>query len=172
MKYCFPLLFPIIIIISAMISACGYRFAGEGNFPSDIKNIRVAMLENRTAETGAETIFTNDLITEFTRNGSLAPDSAKGSGGILSGIIKFLNIETVSRRGSHIALERQVTVSADMALQDADGNEVWSAKNVRVRETYAVVSDKLATEHNRREAVSAISERMAEMVYDRLSNHF
>ena len=57
-----------IFLLCLFFSCCGYRFTGSGNFPTGIRSIFVAILENRTSETGVENIFTNDLIYEFTSN--------------------------------------------------------------------------------------------------------
>lgn len=159
-----------ILCFLAFLSACGYRFAGGGTFPSGINSICVTILENRTSETGVEDTFTNDLIYEFTRNGKIA--SIDKADALLSGVVKSMSIETISRSGSHTSIERRVTFTLDFKLTDSDGRIIWSAKGISGKEAYDVASDKLSTGQNRRSAISTLSERLAEKVYNRLTEDF
>ncbi len=155
----------------AFLSACGYRFAGGGTLPSGIKSVCVTILENRTSEIGVENTFTNDLIYEFTKNGKIARiDKADA---LLSGVIRSMSIETISRSKAHTSRERRVTFTLDLKLTDNEGRIIWSAKGVSGNEAYDVVSDnKLSTEQNRRSAISTLSIRLAEKVYNSLTEDF
>ena len=155
----------------AFLSACGYRFAGGGNLPSGIKSVCVTILANHTSETGVENTFTNDLIYEFARHGKIA--SIDKADALLSGVVKSMSIETISRSGSHTSIERRVTIRLDLKLTDNDGRIIWSAKGVSGNEAYDVASDdKLLTEQNRSNAISTLSERLAEKVYNSLTEDF
>jgi len=154
----------------AFLSACGYMFAGGGSLPSGIKTVCVTMLTNRTSETGVENTFTNDLIYEFTRNGKIA--SIDKADALLSGVVKSMSIETISRSGAQTSIERRVTITLDLKLTDNDGRIIWSVKGVSGNEAYDVASDKLSTEQNRRNAISTLSERLAEKVYNSLTEDF
>ena len=154
----------------AFLSACGYRFAGGGTLPSGIKSVCVTILENRTSEIGVENTFTSDLIYEFTRNGKIA--SIDKADALLSGVIRSMSIETISRSGAHTSLERRVKFTLDLKLTDKDGRIIWSAKGVSGNEAYDVESDKLKTEQNRRSAISTLSTRLAEKVYNSLTEDF
>ena len=162
----------IIVIFLIFFSACGYRFTGGGNFPAGIRSIYVSMLENHTSETGAENIFTNDLIYEITRDNKVILTSQDKADALLSGIIKSMNIKTISRKGTHSSLERRVTIVADLKLTGPNGRVIWSANDVSANEAYDVVSDKLATEQNRRNAISDLSKRLAERLYARITDNF
>lgn len=154
----------------AFLSACGYRFAGGGSLPSGIKTVCVTMLTNRTSETGVENTFTNDLIYEFTRNGKIA--SIDKADALLSGVVKSMSIKTISRSGAQTSIERRVTITLDLKLTDNDGRIIWSVKGVSGNEAYDVASDKLSTEQKRRSAISTLSERLAEKVYNSLTEDF
>jgi outer membrane lipopolysaccharide assembly protein LptE/RlpB len=163
-----------IIFLGLIFSACGYRFAGEGNLPSNVKSIFIKILENRTGETGVENVFTNDLIYEFTRDRKVVLTSSDKADAILTGVIKYMRIRTISRKGSHTPLERRVQVAVDLKLTDPDGSVIWSAKGVSTNEAYNVDPDnnKHVTEQNRRVAISALSKRLAEKVYNDLTADF
>jgi len=159
-----------ILLLCLCFSACGYRFAG-GDFPPDIKTLCITVFENRTAETGIETLFANDLLNEFTKSSLVLTGRAEADA-VLAGEIESLAIKTVSRQGSHTALEREVRIAVALKLTDPDGVEIWSAKGISDNEAYPVTPDKSETEQNRRNAVSEISKRIAEDVYDRLTSDF
>ncbi len=161
-----------IIFLGLIISACGYRFAGGGDLPSGVRSIFIKILENRTGETGVENVFTNDLIYEFTRNRKIVLTNSVEADAILTGVIKSMRIRTISRKGSHTPLERRVQVAVDLKLTDPDGSVIWSAKGVSTNEAYSVAPDKHVTEQNRRVAIAALSKRLAEKIYNRLTDDF
>ncbi len=162
----------ILFILCIFFFACGYRFSGEGGLPYGIKRICITILENRTAETGAENIFTNDLIYEFSRKKNIVLSERDKADAVLGGVIKSIRIETISRKRAHTSLERRVKATVDLDLKGPNGEIIWSAKDVSANEAYAVVSDKQLTEQYKRTAISELSKRLAENVYNRLTEDF
>ncbi len=150
------------------LAGCGYRFVERGTLPGSIRSVAVPMIENRTAETGVEHLFTNDLIYEFTRNGNNIASPEKADA-VLTGGIRSISIETVSYRGQIAAVERRVKAVLDLKLVDRDGAILWSAPDVEETETYGVLDEKVATDYNKRVAIQLLSERLAEKVYQRLT---
>ena len=163
-----------IIFLGIIFSACGYRFAGEGNLPSNVKSIFIKIFENRTGETGVESVIANDLIYEFTRDRKVVLTSSDKADAILTGVIKNMRTRTISRKGSHTPLERRVQVAVDLKLTDQDGSVIWSAKGVSANEAYNVDpgNNKHVTEQNRRVAISTLSKRLSEKVYNDLTADF
>ena len=96
-----------ILFLLILVSSCGYRFAGSGDFPEGTKSIFIPILENRTSESGLETQVTDDLIYEFTKN---RKDILAGSIGdaeaVLYGIIRSISITTISRDDPNTSSER------------------------------------------------------------------
>ncbi|MBU0987400.1 MAG: hypothetical protein KKH68_09125 [Proteobacteria bacterium] len=154
------------------ILACGYQFSGGGNFPAGIRSISINMFENPTAETGVENVFTNDLIYELTRAKKVILTTKDHADAILTGVIASLQTHTITHRGQSTSLERRITVSIDLMINDAGGRLIWSAKNVSAYEEYNVSSDKQVTERNRQNAISELSKRLAENIYNRLTDDF
>ncbi len=161
-----------LILYCALFTGCGYRFSGGGSFPSGIKSVFVEIFENNTSETGIEQKFTNDLIYEITRNGSVIFTAKESAEGIISGVIVSSSTETVSPRGVTAASERRVRVRVDLKLTLSDGKVVWSAKGVTTNEAYQVAPTNQQTEENKREAIDTISEELAESVLNRLTSDF
>ncbi|MDF1590001.1 MAG: LPS assembly lipoprotein LptE [Desulfobacterales bacterium] len=153
-----------------LLSACGYRFSGSGSLPAGIGRVFISVLDNRTAETGLGNTLTGDLRYEFIRykrNANLDEADA-----VLSGTVKSLRVETISRSGQYSSPERRVTVSVDLKLTDRSGRVVWVVEGLADSESYRVDSDDQITNVNKRTAVSALSKRLSENIYYRLTEDF
>ena len=119
-----------------------------------------------------ENVFTNDIVYEFTRNRKGALADMDKADAILLGVIESMSIETISRKGISTSIERRVTVVISLKLKDREGKVIWSAESISAKEAYDVASDKIATEKNRRDAISALSKRVAEKIYNSLTDNF
>ena len=163
----------IIFLLLLISSACGYRFSGKENLPSGVERIFVTVFENRTMETGVETLFTDDIIQEFIRNrkNSLA-NTRTGADAVLSGAVESIRIRTISREGTHTPLERRVWATVSLKLTGSDGRVIWKKSGISESETYDVMPLKQQTERNRLDAISVLSKRIAERVYFRLTDDF
>jgi outer membrane lipopolysaccharide assembly protein LptE/RlpB len=154
------------------LSACGYRFAGDESLPGGVRKICIPLFENRTGEIGLETGFADDLMNQFRRNSSVVLTGRESADAVLVGKIESLNTDTVSRRGAHSAFERQVRISAGFELKSIDGKVIWSVKGISSSESYPVVSDTLATEQFRQNAIAKISKKIAELAYQYFASDF
>lgn len=161
-------------VVVILIAGCGYHFAGRGDLPADVTRVFIIILENRTAETGVESTFTNDLIDEFTtKRKDLLVRQRSSADGILTGTIVSLNVENISRVTVSTAVERIIAGTLNLRLESADGRILWSSGNIVERQTYAVVEgNKTATDLNKSEAIVAVSKKLAESAFDRLTNDF
>ena len=162
----------VIVFACLFLLSCGYKFSGGGNLPSDIRSVCITILENRTAETGVENIITNDLIYEFTRAGNVVLTDKDKAEAILAGIVQSVRSDTISHRGTHTSLERRVKVVVNLKLTGQDGRTIWSVKDISENEDYVVMPEKSATERNKRDAISELSKRLAENIYNRLTDAF
>jgi len=161
-----------VIIVALFFSACGYRFAGSGNLPEGIQTIAIDIFENRTTETGLENTITNDLIYEFTRKGRSVQKNSKKADAILTGVIESERISTISRQSQQSALARRVEITVNLKLTGSDGRVKWSASNVSASEDYDVATDRQVTDINKRKAIENLSKKLAERVYNRLTEDF
>jgi hypothetical protein len=160
-------LFPVLAMI---IVGCGYRFTGGGEFPFNIKSVFVPVFENRTSETGIETIITNDFIYELTRSRKVSVVEQEAADAVLFGIINSLSTQTIARSGIQVPLERKVRMFLDMKLTDTHGRVLWAMQGISDDETYEVSADKFSTEQRKRVAIKILSRRMAEMIYLQLTD--
>jgi outer membrane lipopolysaccharide assembly protein LptE/RlpB len=162
------------LVVLVALAGCGYHFKGMGvKAPEGVSTIAIAVLKNRSSESGIETVFTNDLSYEFTRSKVLRVVGKDAADAVLSGTIISLKEETISRTASYESDERRVTITLDLALKRADGKVIWSDRALSDKEAFKVdPSNRLATEKNKRVAIKAISERLAEKIHDRILQGF
>ena len=162
------------LILSAFLTACGYRFAGSGDYPDGVNTIFIEVLENRTSTIGVERTVTNQLIFEFSkqRESSLVSDR-EAADAILTGSINSIATQTISRVDTAIANEREVVVSIDLRLIKRDGGSViWAARGLSDREAFDVDPVKTETDRNEELAIARLSERISERVFNRLTDDF
>jgi outer membrane lipopolysaccharide assembly protein LptE/RlpB len=158
----------------AVVGSCGYRLSGEVTLPSGVDHIQVTVLSNPTSEAGIENIITAQLIAEFTRRNPAALVSRKADAdAVLSGTISSIKIWTVSRRGQEIPNERRVELKVSLKLTTTDGKEIWRVRNLSSSEVYSIdQTNALATQRNKLDAISVLAEKIAETIYDRLTENF
>ncbi len=160
--------------LAVTLTACGYHFAGSGDFPAGVSRVFIPILENRSAVTGAESIFTNDLIYEFTRSRkeSLAQDRSSADS-ILTGTIVSISVENISRSTVSTAVERRVTGILNLRLESPDGRILWASGNILERQAYSVVDgNKTSTDQNKSDAIAVVSKKLAESAFNRLTDDF
>ena len=161
-----------IILVGWLFSACGYQFSGGGSLPSGITSISIEMFRNRTAETGVETIITNDLIYEFSRREQVVVTGSDKADSILTGVVQSISERTISHTGEYTSDERRVEVNVDLKLTNRSGEVIWSRKSVSEDEVYKVSSQKQSTERRKREAIKTLSKRLAETIFNELTANF
>jgi len=163
-----------ILFLLILVSGCGYRFAGTGDFPEGTESIFIPIFKNRTSESGLEKQVTDDLIYEFTKNRKdILAGSIDDADAVLYGIIQSISITTISREDPNTSSERSVKLSVDMKLTVPEGRVIWRVKGITADEAYNVVPDnKYRTIQNGQEAISKASQRLAEKIYTRMTDNF
>ena len=163
----------VVILTAVLCWACGYRFAEQGGFPGDTERLFVNVLENKTQETGVENIVTAALLSELTlrKTHHLAGKLADADV-VLSGIVKHVNISTISVSEATVANQRRVTVTVALTLSKADGSTIWAGGDISDFEAYLVDLNQELTDANRQNAIRKLSKRMAERVVNRFSDDF
>jgi outer membrane lipopolysaccharide assembly protein LptE/RlpB len=161
------------LAVILLATACGYRFAGSGQPPPGVEKIFIELLENKTLETGIEVLITEDLKNEFIRKYQGTLTKREAADAVLSGVVTGVRTWTVSRQSVLSPLERRISMTIDLVLNDPDQATIRAAKGISVNETYAVVSgDTQATRRNKQEALETLSQLIAETSFNRLFSDF
>ena len=145
-----------------------------GELPDNIEKIFIEVFKNSTSKAGIERVVTNQLIFEFTRQREkvLASD-ATSADATLMGVIKKIRTKTISRLGTEVANQREVTMTIDLKLVNQSGDVIWTAKSLSGRQAYDVSSDsKIENDRNENLAIARLSERISERIFNRLTDDF
>jgi outer membrane lipopolysaccharide assembly protein LptE/RlpB len=152
--------------------SCGYHLSGTGKLPGDVQTIGVSVLTNRTALSGLETIVTGALVDELTRRRQDLVVSADQSDAVLTGTIDALRTETLTRSSTLTAVERRMTITASFILKDRTGKVLWRGQRLTADQAYTVDNLRAETDRNLRVASTLVAQRLAEYVYERLTDAF
>jgi outer membrane lipopolysaccharide assembly protein LptE/RlpB len=160
------------VALTLFVCACGYRFPGGGGLPGGIDTVFIPLFTNRSNEIGVENIITDDLTNEFIlqRKGALADENK--ADGVLSGVIVSVLTRTISQTGEGASVEREVVVTVGLKLTDKDGQLTWAVQRLSGREPYDVGNNSIETNRRRRDAIEILSTRLAEKIYNRLTDNF
>jgi hypothetical protein len=166
------------IIISLLIGllpvlwGCSYRFSGTGSLPSGITRIYVSVIENKTSDAGIEKYITNDLIDEFILRRKDVLSRQEEAEGILTGSIEYIRDTPIAHSSQSKSTQRRVVLGIVLKLVDQKGKIVWVVNGINANEAYKVTEDKTQTEQNKKAAIQILSKRLAEKIYNRLTDDF
>ncbi|MCX5881076.1 MAG: LPS assembly lipoprotein LptE [Deltaproteobacteria bacterium] len=151
---------------------CSYRFSGTGSLPSGVTRIYVSVIENKTSEAGIERYITDDLITEFILRRKDVLSRQEEAEGILSGSIDSIQNTTIAHSSQSISTQRRVILGITLKLVDQKGKIIWAVNGINANQAYNVTDDKTLTEQNKKTAIQILSKRLAEKVFNRLTDDF
>lgn len=162
-------LFVGLIGVALAAASCGYRFVGGEPLPGGIQRIFVPMAQNRTAESGMESVVTNGLRREIIRRGLAVSADRAGADAALTAAVIRASGDTITRQTTARALEREAVLTAVVVFSTADGTR---SLRITTSETYVVEPDPAATDRQRRLALEQAAERLAQKVLSDLSADF
>jgi hypothetical protein len=156
------------------ISGCGYGFRGStNNLPPDIKSVYLPVFINATSEPGAEVVFTNALIYEFTRSRVLKVVPESSAQAIVQGKIKRIAVDPVVYASQTQALDRRVTIDLEVSCRRSDNQKVlWQNQYLSRFEVYTTTTDPSQTERNKQEAINKIAQYQAEQIHNGILENF
>lgn len=162
----------LLIGLLPVLWGCSYRFSGTGSLPSGVTRIYVSVIENKTSEAGIERYITDDLITEFILRRKDVLSRQEEAEGILSGSIDSIQNTTIAHSSQSISTQRRVILGITLKLVDQKGKIIWAVNGINANQAYNVTDDKTLTEQNKKTAIQILSKRLAEKVYNRLTDDF
>jgi outer membrane lipopolysaccharide assembly protein LptE/RlpB len=162
----------LVLLVVVMCGSCGYKFSGGGTLPSGTGVVCITIFNNRSSEAMFENTIANDLIYEFTRNGQKISKNEGDADSVMTGEVKSVSSETITRTGSLTSLESRVTISLLVQLKNRKGNILWENKNITDSEAYTVYSNNVVGNAAKKEALQEISERVASKIYAAMTEDF
>jgi hypothetical protein len=166
------LVFSVLVFAVLLMPACSYRFGGGGTLPGDVTSVHIETFSNRTAMTGFEITFTNNITYEFNRAQAIEVTTLEKAQSVFSGSIVRLLVETLARVGTTTVSQQRATLVVDLKLSDMDNQLLWVRKGFSDYEDYSVGADAQETRENQIAALDKLSRRMAENIYKALTSNF
>jgi outer membrane lipopolysaccharide assembly protein LptE/RlpB len=169
-KYKFAVL--LLIGLLPVLWGCPYRFSGTGSLPSSITRIYISVIENKTSESGIERYLTNDLIDEFIMRKIDVLSREEEAEGILSGSIEYIRDMSIAHSSQSKSTQSRVVLGITLKLVDQKGKTIWTVNGINANQAYKVTNDKTLTEQHKKAAIQILSKRLAEKIYNRLTDDF
>ena len=155
-----------------ILFACGYRFSGSGELPAGVKTVFINIFENSTIEADVEKTFTDDLVNEFILSQKDPVREKDQADAILQGRIESIYEETISNTSQGSSLEREVTAIVSVKLSNQQGALLWSSGKIAESEAFIVGANNLETNENKQKALINVSKKLAQRIYNRLTEDF
>lgn len=162
------------LLALALVSACGYSFRGkQNNLPPDVRTVSIPVFANHSGEVRIEQIFTDAVISQFTRSQMLRVVNQGQADAVLSGAIERVDVEDVAYTTAETSRQRRVkiTVSAKL-VRRRDGKVLWQDRNLVQRRTYTVGATPQATDAAKQQAITELASTLAQTLHDRVFENF
>ncbi len=163
-----------IVVLALFIGGCGYNFrGGQNNLPEDVRSVAIPVFANNTAEVRIETIFTDEVIFQFTRSQMVRVVPEGEADAILRGTLTSIYLEDVALTSTQTTRQRRVTVYMSATLTRVrDGKVLWQGKNMKQNRTYNYTGNVITDETNKRNAIAMLAEDLAQTLHDRVFENF
>lgn len=163
-----------VLVLAMFIGGCGYNFrGGQNNLPSDVKSVAIPVFVNNTAEVRIETIFTDEVIFQFTRSQMVRVVPEGEADAILRGTLTRVDLEDVALTASETSRQRRITIYVSANLTRVrDGKILWQNKRLKQNRTYAITGNVIADETLKRDAITLLAEDLAQTLHDSVFENF
>lgn len=153
-----------------LAAGCGYSFVRYGGGLGDVRRVAIRGLHNETFEPGVEALVSEALTREFRQRGALRLVNDPGVADlVIGGAVERLEVRRRSFSSVLFALEYEVRITLDLAIERRDGTLVVIDPNALTEsERYLASSDVEVTRTNRQEALRRLAGLLAGRVHDAL----
>jgi outer membrane lipopolysaccharide assembly protein LptE/RlpB len=156
-----------------LVLGCGYQMVGkETHVPPGLTSVAIPTFVNQTFEPGIEVLFTQAFLKGFIQDRRAKVVDRKEADSVLEGMIKSLEISSVSYDRSGLALEYQINVVMDLMLKKRSGEILWREKDLTEMTWYRTSSNALINEANKAAALQQAGRSMAERIRNRFFYDF
>ncbi len=153
---------------------CGYHFRGkQNNLPPDVRTVAVPMMANQTGELRIETVFTDQLIFQFTKSQMLRVTSEAQADVVVKAYIKRVDITDSALSSKVTSSSRRIWVTLSAKLvRRSDGQTLWEDRAIEQSGTYNISGSVQGTEYNKQAAFKTLAKDMSQTIHDRILENF
>jgi len=156
------------VFVSSLLPSlgCGYALVGTGAtaLPPNVKTVWVPTFGNDTTVVGVEQRLTDAVLRELSARGRLKPSKDRTQADAeLNGRLTSLSVSPVRFDDQGLAVEYQVTVTANLSLVDrATEKPLLTEPSFVFRQPYVVPGSSRSYYDREREAIEALSRPFAQ----------
>ncbi len=129
-----------VLSIATLFSGCLYRFSGGGGFPSDIRTIYIAPLENRTSQFDVDHEINRQLTENLPRSLGVRLAGEQVADALVRGrITAYTDVASSysAGQGNIDVNQRQVQITITVEIIDVKRNEIlWESQGLTGRGEY------------------------------------
>ncbi len=148
------------------LTSCGYSLVGTGAsaLPPNVKTVWVPTFTNDTTVVGVEQRLTDAVLRELSARGRLKPSADRTQADAqLNGRLTSLSVSPVRFDDQGLAVEYQVTVTANLSLVDrATEKAIFTEPSFVFRQPYTVPGTSRSYYDREREAIEALARPFAQ----------
>jgi outer membrane lipopolysaccharide assembly protein LptE/RlpB len=148
------------------LAGCGYTLVGTGAsaLPPNVKTVWVPTFTNDTTVVGVEQRLTDAVLRELSARGRLKPAADRTQADAqLNGRLTSLSVSPVRFDDQGLAVEYQVTVTANLSLVDrATEKAIFAEPSFVFRQPYTVPGSSRSYYDREREAIEALARPFAQ----------
>ncbi len=157
------------------LGGCGYQFRDQSSqLPPRIESLAVPIFENRSNELGLEYTMTASVIQEFNRRHKIPIENPQYADAIMYGVITSIYYSPLSYGTDKRANERRVALTVNVKVIERTSKEVlWVRDGLYFQEGYPTLqTDPNITQYNKEQAMSLITQNIAEKIHDLMFSAF
>jgi hypothetical protein len=159
----------------AIIIACGYVFAPQGEYISKkIVKIYIGQFNNKTSQAELENYVRSAFIYQFIQTPHFkVVDNAEQSDAVIKGSVLTLTTSPLSYRRSTLAAEERATITMELSFLEKDsGKEIWKSSNIVGTVDYTVESNINLLTSTRKTAYIKLANVTAEKTFNIMMSGF
>jgi len=162
------------LVVLLFVSACGYHLPGRGNdLPEDIQTVFIEPFTNKTTEPFIENQLTNEVRDQFSRRRTLdVVANSDNADAVLSGVVESYRSRSVTYDKDDDITEYRVTMTVAAKLERINGEEVLWQGSVSWSDEFFASDDRAEQDFRESEAQDDVSRRLAQEVYNRMTDNF
>ncbi|MEN6439076.1 MAG: LPS assembly lipoprotein LptE [Syntrophobacter sp.] len=172
-------------VFSALLTACGYHFSGEGEGPKPgLTSVAVPVFENKTTEPNLGANIAGALRREFMQKGSIKVVPVEEAEAVFKGTVLSVSVNAVAHHATQtvasdrVTVENRVHLTLDIkCLDKKTGKVLWSDPRFTYFKVYRLSKDPLNPNplgefESRTAALENVSQEMAVRIHDRFLSNF
>ena len=164
----------LIIIITALVSGCGYNFGrGMGVVPLKVSRLFVPVFINLTDEVAIEDLFTASMRKTIADSSDTKLVSESDAEGIVYGTIVSYSSVPVFFSPAGIATVYQLTITINVKLvQVITDKTLWEMKGFTESMDFYPINDPLLTKEKEKDTINLLAISMTQRAFDAMYSNF